>query len=293
MSYYYHPAPMAFISAWVAIHADTTRPNLAKACVGVEVELRRLVKRKQTVCFVHPAIFVTTQKKDAMNNEVTIKSGIKRFLLNRYVKYVTYALMLMPVLFMFFKSSSGDYFYKYAIPIAMFVTFYILAIGKNKQTKSGKRIECRLKYRYVIFVSLYFIYTLLYSLLDYYFYDQDYLYMMVVYDCFYALVCSPVIVARTYYTRGLDLLDFMYRGYEDNVIKYILSMVIGFYVVMFGLLFVITSLGLNKDVFSSHVIEGYELIIITAIELLLFLTGYFFYVLYKKKCNDYIYYRPI
>lgn len=226
-----------------------------------------------------------------MRNEIKVKSGVKRFLLNQHIKFATWALMLMPILFMFFASEHGDYFYKYAIPIAMFVALSILANGRTKQIKGGKAIHRRYKYRYVFLLSVNFACTLLYSLLDYYFYDKDYLHQMIVYDCFYAVVCSPVIVVRTYYSRGLDLLDYIYRNYEENIGYHVIGMVAGFYVVLLGSLFIITWLGLNKVIFSSHIIDSYELIVITIIELLLFLVGYFLYVLYKKKHDDYILYK--
>ena len=222
-----------------------------------------------------------------MKNDVKIKPGFKRFLLNYLVRFVTWALLLVPILFMFFKSEHGDNFYKYAIPIAMFVTLGILLPRNNKR---GVR---RYKYRYILLLLLYSLYTIIYSLLDYYFYGVDYVSLMIIYDCFYALICSPVIIARTYYSRGLDLLDFMYDGYEENAVKYIIGIVAGFYIVTFGLLFVLSWLGLNKAFFSSHIIDGYEFIVFPTIELIFFLIGYSLYVLYKKKHDDYIYYRPI
>lgn len=219
------------------------------------------------------------------------KSELKRFLINRFVKYITWALILVPVLYMFMERVNGtNHIYQYAIPIIIFVTPFMLATGKSEKI-NNKKITHRNKYRYFFLFTIYFICTLLNSLLDFYYYDKDYLSYMIFYNCFYIMICAPVVIARTYYSRCLDLLDYIYRNFEEDFIKPIIGIVAGFYVVALGSLFIITCLGLNKVVFSSHIIDGYELIFISIMEFVLFLVGYFLYVLYKKKHNKYIWYR--
>lgn len=217
------------------------------------------------------------------------KANLKRFLLNRYIAYVTWIMMFLPIVFLFSAMAGGTDkpFYQIAIVVFIFALAVYLNNGETVNIK-GRKITKRYKYRYVIFYITVFSACILCSLLDFYFYGKDYFQDMVSVSVFYTLLTLPVAVARTYYSRCLDLLDVYYCKYEDHFIRFLLISVIGFYMCMFGFIYLINLIGIKEMLLNS---DALPFIIIPVLEFVVFLICYFSYVLYKKSRNEYIYYK--
>lgn len=198
------------------------------------------------------------------------KSELKRFLINNRVRYAVWALLFMPVLTLFSQRiSKTDYFYQYALPILLVIILFALACGKSFKSTNKETLQRRYKYRYVFVVVSIFVHNVLYALLDYYYYSEDYLTEIIFANLFYPLLCSPVMIARTAYTRGLDLLDYFYRNSNDGFFSSIIAIVILFYVTSFSLLYVGRCLGINNKIFRPGDTYGFALILLVIIELAL------------------------
>lgn len=217
------------------------------------------------------------------------KANLRRFLLNRYIAYVTWIMMFLPIVNLFFHMAeeTDKPFYQIAIVVSVFA----IAVYSNKGETviiNGRKSTKRNKYRYVILYITIFLACILCSLLDFYFYGKDYFQDIVSVSVFYTLFTLPVAVVRTYYSRCLDLLDVYYYKYEDHFLRFLLISVIGFYMCMCGFIYLIDLIGIKKMLFINNVSL---LIIIPVLEFVLFLICYFTYVLYKKSQNEYIYYK--
>lgn len=214
------------------------------------------------------------------------KSGIKRFLLNRYIRYMVWALMLVPELYMFFKNGR-DLIYQQAFPIIAILIPFMLSKGLGSEKHGYHRI----KYRYLYWALSNIVCCSMMALLDFYFFGEDYLSEMITISLFYPVVCSPFIVARTYYTKELNLLDYIYRKYDEHFLTFVVSIVVGFYVVTFLVLWISVQLKFNYIFFPSNHNEAWMFILLTMIEAVLYTIIYYIYFCYKKKNQDYIYYR--
>lgn len=217
------------------------------------------------------------------------KANLRRFLLNRYIAYVTWIMMSLPIVYLFFATAEETD--KPIYQIAIFVSVFAIAVYSSKGETviiNGRKSTKRNKYRYVILYITIFLACILCSLLDFYFYGKDYFQDIVSVSVFYTLFTLPVAVVRTYYSRCLDLLDAYYHEYEDHFLRFLLISVIGFYMCMFGFIYLIDLIGIKKTLFINNVSF---FIIIPILEFVLFLICYFSYVLYKKSRNEYIYYK--
>lgn len=198
---------------------------------------------------------------------------------------MVWALMLVPVLNMFVKNGN-DLLYQQALPIIALVIPFLLSKGLGSKKYGYHRI----KYRYLYWALSNVVCCIMMALLDYYFFGEDYLSEMITISLFYPVVCSPVIVARTYYTKELNLLDYFYRKYDEHFLTFIISIVLGFYAVMFLVLWLSVQLEFNYIFFPSHHNDAWMLIILTMIEAILYIVIYCIYFIYKKKRQEYIYY---
>lgn len=217
------------------------------------------------------------------------KGNLKRFLLNRYVAYVTWAMMFLPVLFLVTnieKKSDGP-FYQIAIVVFVVGLAFYLSGGKTVIV-NGRKSAKRYKYRYIILNATIFFACMLCSLLDFYFYRDDYFQDVVAVSLFYTLFTLPVAIMRTYHSRCLDLLDVYYCKYEDNPLIFSLVLIIGFYICMVVSIYLCDLMGVKKILFNSNILP---FIVITMVEFVLFLICYFSYILYKKSRNENIYYK--
>lgn len=213
------------------------------------------------------------------------KSGIKRFLLNRYIRYMVWALMLVPELGMFIKSGR-DLFYQHALPIIALIIPCLLSKGLGSEKYGYHRI----KYRYLYWTLSNIVCCTMMALLDYYYFGDDYLGEMITISLFYSVVCSPVIVARTFYTKELNLLDYFYRKYDEHILRFVVCIVLGFYVVMFAVLWLSVQFNFNYIFFPSNHNDPWIFILLTMIEAILYIVIYCICFLYKKKRHEYIYY---
>ena len=217
------------------------------------------------------------------------KANLRRFLLNRYIAYVTWIMMFLPIVILFFDTAveTDKPFYQIAIVVFVFAFAAYLNKGETVNIK-GRKSTKRYKYRYVILSITIFLACILCSLLDFYFYGNDYFQDVVSASIFYTLFTLPVAVVRTYYSRCLDLLDAYYYKHEDHFLVFLIVSVIGFYMCMGGFIYLSDLIGIKKMLFNNNVLS---FIFITVLEFVLFLICYFSYVLYKKSRNKYIYYK--
>lgn len=199
---------------------------------------------------------------------------------------MVWALMLVPELCMFIKSGR-DLFYQHALPIIALAIPLLLSKGLGSEKYGYHRI----KYRYLYWVLSNVVCCIMMALLDYYYFGEDYFEEMIIVSLFYPMVCSPVIIARTYYTKELNLLDYFYKNIEEHFLTFVVSIVLGFYVVMFSILWIGVELKLNCIFFPSNHNEAWTFILLTMIETILYMVIYYIYFIYRKKRQDYIYYR--
>lgn len=217
------------------------------------------------------------------------KANLKRFLINRYVAYVTWAMIFIPIIFLIAnieKKSDGPFYQIAIITFVVGLAFYLS--GGKKVVVNDRKSTRRYKYRYLILTSTIFLACMLCSLLDFYFYGQDYFPDVVSVSSFYTLFTLPVVIIRTYYSRGLDLLDAYYCKHEDHPIAFLFILVIGFYVCMIVSIYLSDLIGIKGMLFNNNALS---FIFITVLEFVLFLICYFSYVLYKKSRNEYLYYK--
>lgn len=212
----------------------------------------------------------------------TNKTGIKRFLLCHHVRISTWVLLYMPVLYLWTERCGDNMTYQNMIPIVASAAPFLIGMCSSKTHRS--------RYRYLLWILSNMLCCIIMSLLDYYYFGKDYLNEIMTVALFYPLVCSPVIIARTYYSKELDLLDYFYRKEEPHIIGYVVGIIAGFYIILFSILFLLDHFDTKRIVISS-IREDYFFIIITMIELVLYLIGYFIYIAYKEKKGEYIYFE--
>ena len=208
------------------------------------------------------------------------KANLKRFLINRYVAYVTWAMMFLPIIFLIAnieKKSDGPFYQIAIIAFVVGLAFYLS--GGEKVVVNDRKSTRRYKYRYLILTATIFLACMLCSLLDFYFYGQDYFRDVVSVSIFYTLFTLPVDIIRTYYSRCLDLLDAYHCKNEDHPIAFLFILVIGFYVCMIVSIYLSDLIGIKEMLFNNNALS---FVIITMIEFALFLTCYFSHLLYKE-----------
>ena len=218
--------------------------------------------------------------------EIKKKSTLIRFFINSYIGWLTRILFLMPTLFLFiYRKGNNNCLYQFFLPIAYFLLIVYIGNGKTKMVNKEK-MNVRYKYRYFILMGLSFVFNTLYCLLDFYYFGQDYLSDIITVTSLYMALCLPSAIIRTYYSRGLDLLDNFYSKYEDHGIHIIIGLVVGFYVIMFGFVWIVSELRLKKIVFSPTIADYWPFFFITVIEIAIYLLFYWIYISYKKKFDE-------
>lgn len=180
--------------------------------------------------------------------------------------------------------------YKIFLPIAYFIICFFIAHGKVV-TVNKKKVGVRYKYRYLFMILLSFVFNIVYSLLDFYYWGEDYLSDIIAVTSLYTLICLPAAITRTYYSRGLDLLDSFYSKEDDYGIRFVFALIAGFYAIMFGYLWIVSELGITRILFSSSVADYWSFFMITVIEIIIFILFYWAYIAFKKKRGEYIYYK--
>lgn len=223
-------------------------------------------------------------------NEIN-KTGLKRLFITQYSRIITWVLLSLPALYLYAKRAADDMLYQNAIPIIAFVIPFLLANGYSCKINNKTTVHYRRKYRYLFWILSNILCCAIMSLLDYYYFGKDYFFEIIKVVLFYSLICSPVVFVRTYYSRELDLLDYIYRNYEEHILRYIILIVVGFYVVMFSLMWLSEQFKFNYLFHSSRENEHWIFISITMIEVIIFYVIYFIYYAYKNKKERYIYYR--
>lgn len=255
--------------------------------------MKKYQKKKQKVCIGLHVIFVIVKslKNKAMNKKEINKAGLKRLLITRYSRIIIWVLLSLPAFSLYIKRAADDMLYQNAIPIIAFATPILLAIGCSYKINNKTFVRHRLKYRYLFWILSNFLCCIIMSLLDYYYYGKDYFYEILTIVLFYSSITSPVVFVRTYYSRELDLLDYIYRNYEEHILKYIILIVVGFYVVMFSLMWLSIQFKFDYLLHSSSKNEHWVFISITMIEVVIYYIIYYIYYIYMNNNEDYICYR--
>ncbi|MQN12492.1 hypothetical protein F7D95_06595 [Prevotella copri] len=223
-------------------------------------------------------------------NEIN-KTGLKRLFLTQYSRIITWVLLSLPALYLYAKRAADDMLYQNAIPIIAFVIPFLLANGYGYKINNKTTVRYRRKYRYLFWILSNILCCAIMSLLDYYYFGKDYFYEIIKVVLCYSLICSPVVFVRTYYSRELDLLDYIYRNYEEHILRYIVLIVVGFYAVMFTLMWLSEQFNFKYLFHSSRENEHWIFISITMIEVIIYYIIYYIYYAYMNKKKRYIFYR--
>lgn len=215
----------------------------------------------------------------------SFKSEVIRFFINRYTRNLSAIFLLLPWLFLCMKLEKSWYsIVFYAISLAVLT---ILVNGKNIKGDGNKTYRKRYKYRYIFFTCYLFFSVLLCCLMDNYFYGSDYLTPMMEVTSFYILFSVPFITIRTHYSRALDLLDYHCDEISSGV--FLVAVIISFYLIMFGFMYVVNSIGAGHIFWSGE--DNFSgMILITMIEYFLYIIIFWLYAHKRGKDKNPIWY---